>query len=234
MKDTMISKDFIFGAVSGIALMAIIILGYLVLAGAAPSEKGTTVNNKVAANNPTQPTNNQPAQPTNVDIEVTEDDHIRGPKDAEITIVEFSDFQCPFCNRFHDTMKQVLAENDNVRWVYKHFPLDSIHPLARKAAEASECAADQDKFWEYTDELFARQDTMSDATFESIASDLGLNIGTFSNCLDSGTYADKVESEYQLGLQSGVRGTPGNFINGQAVPGAVPYSQIQGIIDSLQ
>ena len=228
--NTPLSKDFIFGVITGVAIMAIAGLFYMSDGSMATKKTGADDQPTAAA-----PTANQPTAPTptNVDIEVGDDDHIRGDKNAEITIVEFSDFQCPFCSRFHQTMQEVMANNDNVRWVYKHFPLDSIHPLARKAAEASECAADQGKFWEYADELFARQSQLSATLFETIASDLGLNTGEFNSCLDSGKYADKVEADYQEGLAAGVRGTPGNFINGQSVAGAVPYSQIQSIIDSL-
>lgn len=229
-----LSKDFIFGVITGVAIMAIIGLFYMSdgeSSGNKTAPLGSGSAPTAAAPTPSNPSHGG-AAPT-AEVEVLEGDHIRGDVNAPITIVEFSDFQCPFCSRFHQTMAEVMANNDNVRWVYKHFPLDSIHPLARKAAEASECAGDQGKFWEYADELFNRQTQISTSLFSSLASDLGLNTGDFDSCLDSGKYADKVEADYQAGLAAGVRGTPGNFINGQALAGAVPYSQIQGIIDSL-
>ncbi len=169
-----------------------------------------------------------------VQIDVLKNDRVRGNFDAPVTIVEWSDFQCPYCSRFHETMKQVMTNYpDQVRWVYKHFPLDSIHPYAKKAAEASECAADQGKFWEYADELFKNQSSINQEYFSKAAEEIGINTNQFNQCLNSGKYKTKVEADYQQGIKSGVRGTPGNFINGRSVPGAVPYEQIKSVIDSL-
>ncbi len=227
------NKDFVFGLVAGIAVMAVIdliIVGAFMFSGkrAFLSDGSGSPTPSVA--------NDQAAAPSGpVDVKVTDADHIRGDKNAKITIVEFSDFQCPFCQRFHTTMQQVMGEyKDGVRWVYKHFPLDSIHPHARKAAEAAECAADQGKFWEYADKLMENQASLGDALYGSIASDLGLNKSKFNDCLASGKMAAVVEGDYQQGLAAGVNGTPGNFINGQSVPGAVPFAQIKSIIDSLK
>lgn len=184
-------------------------------------------NNSVASN---EGTNSSPT----VQIDVSENDHIRGNFNAPITIVEWSDFQCPYCARFHETMKQLMANYpDKVRWVYKHFPLDSIHPYTRKAAEASECAAEQGKFWEYADKLFENQSNINQDYFFKAAEEINLNVSQFNECLNSGKYKSKVDADYQQGVKNGVNGTPGNFINGQSVPGAVPYEQIKSIIDSL-
>jgi len=110
--------------------------------------------------------------------------HVKGNENAPITIVEYSDFQCPYCSRFHSDMNQIMSEYPNdVKWVYKHFPLDSIHPVARKAAEASECAADQDAFWEYADELYDRQSILKESELTTIAQDIKLNMGEFNECL---------------------------------------------------
>lgn len=169
-----------------------------------------------------------------VDVKVAQGDHIRGNANAPVTIVEFSDFQCPYCSRFHDTMSEVMENYPNeVRWVYKHFPLDSIHPAAREAAEASECAGEQNKFWEYNDELFDNQSKIKSSYFPKAAEVVGLNIKQFNECLDSGKYADKVEEDYQEGIKLGVRGTPGGFINGEEIGGAQPYSVLSEMIDSL-
>jgi len=131
-------------------------------------------------------------------------------------------------------MKQVLSEyGDDVRWVYKHFPLDQLHPVARKAAEASECAAEQDKFWEYADLLYENQSDITTAGLSDMAQQLGLDTAVFDSCLDSGKYAGKVEADYQEGIQAGVRGTPGNFINGQVLAGAQPFENIKSMIDSI-
>jgi len=167
-------------------------------------------------------------------VKVAIGDHIRGDVNAPITIVEFSDFQCPYCSRFHDTMNEVMENYPNeVKWVYKHFPLDSIHPTAREAAEASECAGEQNKFWEYNDELFDNQSKIRSSYFPKVAESVGLNLEQFNQCLDSGKYADKVEEDYQEGIELGVRGTPGGFINGEEIGGAQPYSVLSEIIDGL-
>ncbi len=120
-----------------------------------------------------------------------------------------------------------------VKWIYKHFPLDSIHPQARPAAEASECAAEQNKFWEFTDGLFENQLRLGQALYKDLASQFGLDMNQFEDCLDSRKYRNKVTDDASLGSRNGVTGTPGNFINGKLYPGALPFEQMQAIIDSL-
>lgn len=229
----------IFGIVAGIAVASFI--GFMVMLtqqdqNAAEGETAVSQNTNINTSNNTNTakTNPSPTPTAKVDVEVNESDHIRGDVNAPVTIVEWSDFQCPYCSRFHDTMKQVMDNYEGqVRWVYKHFPLDSIHSEAGSAAEASECAGDQDKFWEYTDYLFDNQQSISSSYLKTAAEEIGLNTSEFNTCLDSGKYSDRVESDYQEGINTGVKGTPGNFINGQSVPGAVPYEQITATIDSL-
>lgn len=215
-------KNTFLGLAIGIAVVAAI--GFFIMMGMYMGQK-----NAVEINNKPTPT----PSAAKVDVKVSSDDNIRGNKNAPITIVEFSDFQCPYCSRFHTTMKRVMENYpDKVRWVYKHFPLDSIHPVARKAAEASECAGDQDKFWEYADAVFDSS-RLTESSLLVIAKDIGLNVSKFDSCLKAGTHSAKVEADLQQGSKAGVRGTPGNFINGQSVPGAVPYEQIEAIIESL-
>ncbi|MDA2922801.1 DsbA family protein [Patescibacteria group bacterium AH-259-L07] len=174
----------------------------------------------------------QEAGTTKVSLEVSKDDHVRGESNAAVTLVEFSDFQCPFCNRFHPTVTQILDEYPNsVRWVYKHFPLDAIHPQARPAAEASECAAEQNKFWEFGDALFENQSRLGSDYYSEVAGDLGLNVDKFNECVSSRKYKDRVEADYQLGIRLGVRGTPASFINGELLVGAVPYPSLQSAIE---
>lgn len=174
-----------------------------------------------------------------VEVPVGDSDHIRGNVNAQITIVEYSDLECPFCKRFHVTMKQVLQEyGDKVRWVYKHFPLDQIHPKADKEAEATECAGElggNDKFWEYVDRIFEitpSNNGLDLALLPQIAKDLGLDKAKFESCLASGKYAENVEAQFQEGTRLGVNGTPGSFVNGQPVRGAVPFETLKQIIDS--
>jgi protein-disulfide isomerase/copper chaperone CopZ len=195
---------------------------------------GTIVRNE----NPTLPTNppsKDNTQPTIQTFEITTKDHVKGDFNAPITLVEFSDFECPFCARHYPTLNRILDEyKGKVRLVYKHFPLSSIHPNAQKAAEASECAAEQGKFWEYHDKLFENQRSgFSVEKFKQWAKELGLDTTKFNDCLDSGKYAQKVKDDFQEGLQKGVSGTPSVFVNGELIVGAVPYEVLKQKIDSL-
>ncbi len=161
----------------------------------------------------------------------TEDRHILGNKNAKVTLVEYSDFQCPFCERALPTIKQILADyGDKVNLEYKHFPL-SFHPFAQKAAEASECAAEQGKFWEFHDYAFAHQDTLSLEALTQWGRDLKLNTSAYDSCLASGKYAAKVAADYQAGVALGVQGTPATFVNGVLVSGAQPYSVFKQAVD---
>lgn len=216
--------------------VAIVIAGLLIAGaviftnGSSETEGSKTASLKDAIEG--EEARDQGTNPTPFDI--NDDDNIRGNSDAPITIIEFSDFQCSFCSRFHNTMLQVMDEYpDKVKWVYRHFPLDSIHPVARKAAEASECAGDQNKFWEYSDQLFNQQAKISPDFLKEVAQEIGLNTEEFNQCLDSGKYTSLVEDNLQEGLSVGVRGTPGGFINGQSLGGAVPYEQLKAMIDNL-
>ena len=176
---------------------------------------------------------------------ITSDDHIRGNMDAPITIVEFSDSECPFCKRFHDSMIQVMEEyGDQARWVYKHAPLDSLHRKSRKEAEALECAAElggNDGFWNFVDRLYEitpSNDGLNSAELPKIAEYVGLNTNKFENCLESGKYADKVQSNLNEATTAGLRGTPYSVIitkDGQTIPvsGAYPFEQMKSMIDSL-
>lgn len=131
-------------------------------------------------------------------------DHVRGNPKASITIEEYSDFECPFCGQYYPIIKQVLANySDKVRFVYKHFPLN-FHPQAQKAAEASECAGEQGKFWEMHDKIFENQSGLSIEGLKRFATELRLNSQKFNTCLDSGKYAEKVRANYQEGVVRGV------------------------------
>ena len=165
----------------------------------------------------------------------TEEEHTRGNLEAPVTIVEFSDFQCPFCSRFHPTVQQILEDYpEQVRWVYKHFPLDSIHSQARPAAEASECVFEQkgnEGFWQFADGLFDNQSRLGEDLYKELAQSLGVSINEFENCISSRKYKDHVEADYQEGIKAGVRGTPGSFVNGESVSGAVPYETLKTAIE---
>lgn len=166
---------------------------------------------------------------------VSSSDYIRGSDNAKITLIEYSDFECPFCLRHEPTIKKILSEYaGKVKLVYRHFPL-SFHPQAQKAAEAYECAGEQGKAYEMHDKIFEANaaQNMSIDTWKKIAKDLKLNATKFNDCLDSGKYVSKIQDEQNGGIQAGVEGTPATFVNGRMVSGAVPYEQFKSIIDSV-
>jgi protein-disulfide isomerase len=167
--------------------------------------------------------------------EVTDEDHVRGNLDkAKVVLVEYSDFECPFCGRHHPTMEAISEKyGDDVAWVWRHFPLTNIHPQAIPAAEASECANEQGKFWEMSDELILNQTNLNRDTYDRIAGNLGLNTGDFADCLDSGKYKSLISKQQAGGAAAGVTGTPATFVNGSLVSGAVPLAQFESIIDGL-
>lgn len=220
------------GAALGIGALGIV--GFLVLLpGAIKGQDNTPSPATAPPAAPAPAPVPEPQQPPGpVNITVTADDHVRGPENAKVTIVEWSDFQCPFCSRFHPTIQQAITEYPNdVRWVYRHFPLESIHPNARPSAEASECAAEQGKFWEFADAMFAAQEKLGAAFYEETARALGLELDQFKECVSSKKYEDKVRTQESSGLAVGVRGTPGSFVNGIELGGAVPYAQVKALIE---
>lgn len=162
-----------------------------------------------------------------------EEQHLLGNKDAKVKLVVYSDFQCPFCGRAYPILMKVVKDyGDKISFEFKQFPLSSIHPFAQKAAEASECAAEQNKFWEFHNKDFENQQSLSLSELKVWAGEIGLNTETFNSCLDSGKYASKVQVDLQAGEKLGVNGTPTTFINGQSVVGAQPYEAFKAIIDA--
>jgi len=155
----------------------------------------------------------------------------RGAADAPVTIVEFSDFQCPFCGRAAGTIEQLLNEYPGkIKLVYMNFPL-SFHPNAQKAAEAFECAAEQGKAYEMHDKMFANQNALSVENLEAYAEQLGMDKTAFSNCLRNGEKAQAVSAQVDLGTQYGVDGTPTFFINGKKVVGAQPIDVFRNAVN---
>ncbi len=171
-------------------------------------------------------------EPFRVDIDIA-GAPVTGPDDAAITLIEFSDFECPYCKSFNPTLERVKDEyGDQIRVVFLQFPLREIHPDAQKAAEASLCAFDQGKFWEAHDLYFAEQDSLDVAGLKEKADRLGLDRDAFDACLDGGKYVDRVEADVRLGNGVGVGGTPAVFINGRPLPGgAVPFEMVAELID---
>jgi protein-disulfide isomerase len=152
-------------------------------------------------------------------------DNMLGPENAKVTIIEYSDFECPFCSRAKPTIDQILEKYpDDVKVIFKHMPLTQLHPYAQKAAEAAECAADQGKFWEMHDMLFDNQDNLYTTSLKEYAKDLGLDTEQFNACLDSGAMKARIDKDAQEAQSAGVRGTPAFFVNGRLISGAQPFT----------
>ena len=175
-----------------------------------------------------------PVQVAKADLEIRDGDHVLGNPNAKVAVIEYSDFECPFCGRlFSDAVlkiKENFVKSGDVKFVYRHFPLRSIHQQAQKAAEASECASEQGKFWEYHDVIFEQQASLSENNLKLWAKELGLNSNQFDSCLDSGKYSARVDIDYNEGLTLGVNGTPATFVNGKLISGAVPYEEFERAI----
>lgn len=156
----------------------------------------------------------------------------RGAEDAAVTIVEFSDFECPYCQKATSVLDQLIASHgDRVRLVYRHYPLDNLHPHARKAAEAALCAQEQNKFWPMHDQMFASQRSLGVDGLKALAVAAGLESEAFDTCLDSGRHAAAVEADFQAGTRAGVERTPAFFINGRYMSGAPTYEALAEVIE---
>jgi protein-disulfide isomerase len=166
------------------------------------------------------------------DVTVSPDDAVLGAANAPVTVVEFSDFQCPFCARVMPTLKRIRETyGDRVRIVWKDFPLTSIHPQAFKAAEAGQCAREQGKFWELHDRMFTNQQALEPDALKKYAADAGVDTARFNACLDSSKYGERVQEHMGLGTKLGVSSTPTTFVNGRLVSGAQPYEVFASIVD---
>ncbi|KAA3644115.1 MAG: DsbA family protein [Chloroflexi bacterium] len=175
----------------------------------------------------------EPQELPRYDVPV-DDDPVLGNEDAPVTIIEFSDFECPFCTRFHnDTFSQIIENyGDEVRFVYRDFPLTSIHPEAFPAAEAANCAGEQGQYWEYHDKLFVGgPQALSSETYIRYAEELALDMEGFQECVETGRYREEVQADLDFAAQLGVRSTPTFFINGIAVVGAQPFSTFAEVIE---
>ena len=167
----------------------------------------------------------------------TSDDPKKGPDNAKITLVEFSDFQCQFSKESYLVIEKLLQRYpDDIKFIYRDFPVDSIHSFARKAAEAGACAHEQDKFWEYHDKIFENQEALNNEDgqiFYKIAKDAGLDEKLFTTCFGFGKYKQEVEEDFQAGVSAGLRGTPTWFFNGQKVEGSLSLETFEKIIQEL-
>lgn len=228
--------SFSFGLVAGIALVSVIMLMAGGLPGTAGKVAGEFKQNDYNAPVVAQPTAGDQAQPVAANVTpIQPDEYLRGNPSATVDVIEYSDFECPFCLRHLPSIERLMDEyGDRIRLAYRHFPLNSRHPQAQKAAEASECAGEQGKFWEMHDVIFDANaaGAMSAAKWKELAGTLGLDTAQFNTCLDSGQYASKVSQQAADGAAAGVQGTPATFVNGQLVSGAVPYEQLQQLVEA--
>lgn len=202
----------------------------------------------VGANNAVAPAGQQPLPPqTADDVErPTAEDWVKGDRNAEIALIEYSDLECPYCKDFHATAQKLVDEyKGDLMWVFRHYPL-SFHANAQKEAEAAECAGSlggNELFWKYIDTIYERT-TATGTGFAldklaPLAKELGLNEAKFTECLDSEQFADKVTAQMDGGTKVGVSGTPGNILlnvktgKTRLIPGAVPFEQIKAEVDAL-
>lgn len=178
---------------------------------------------------------------------VTKEDYVRGNRNARIAILEWSDTQCPYCKSFHPTVQQITNEYSNdIMWVYRHFPLDQIHPNARAEAVASECAAKQGgeaKFWAFIDRVYetaSAGDRSGATTLPEIAKSIGLNVANFNTCLNSQEAKDAVQADFEAGIAAGIGGTPGVLLfdtktgDYEEIQGAVPYASLKKSIEDFK
>ena len=232
-------------AIIAISVVSAFLGGYVI--GGETVEPKEIIVRETIQNSQPQPTSQQQFGPQIIRNISLDDDPMKGNPDAPITIVEFSDFQCPFCAKFHETTLPQLEQNyiqtGKVNFVYRDFPIQGIHPNAAPAALASECADDQGKFWEMHDMIFEGQQVWKDlpisqsvALYKQYASELGLDSSEFDSCLDSGKHLEEIQNDLNDGRMYGVSGTPGFFVGNEdigftPISGAQPYSTFQRVID---
>lgn len=236
MSDTIAIKKSTFHLL--LAALVVVLMTTSFLAGYSIGSSGRTAQIVAAPsqNGGTQ----QPQVPSRISVS-TDDDPVKGAANAKVTVIEFSDFQCPFCSRFFSQsfgqIEKDYIDTGKVLFVYRDFPLDSIHPQAVPGALAANCANEQGKFWEYHDKIFQNQESMSDASYKAWAAELGLNTQQFNQCYDSKKYQSEVQKDFQDGAAAGVSGTPTFFIGSpskgyQQLVGAQPFAVIKQVIDA--
>jgi protein-disulfide isomerase len=170
-------------------------------------------------------------EPPRYELQALTGETSSGPADAPVTIVEYADYQCPYCKRSHPGLVRLLADyGEKVRYVYRDFPLN-FHPRAVPAAVAARCAGEQDNYWDYHNNLLEMEGDLSDDDLKQRAEQIGLNVDEFSACLTAGRYEDTIQAAFESGQKLGVTGTPSYFINGRMKVGAVPYEQLKEIVD---
>jgi protein-disulfide isomerase len=225
---------FVFGLVTGIAL-AFILGGGMPTLSLGSGDNSDVVRTFDVDDEDDDDTGNGAVAAATLEP-VTGDEWIRGDiENAAVVLVEYSDFECPFCSRHHPTMEQVMDEyGDDVAWVYRHFPL-SFHAEAEPSALAAECVgnlAGNDAFWEFADAAFDNNDSLSDDLYLELALEAGVSESDFTECYENETYASAISDDQSSGSAAGVSGTPATFVNGVLVSGAVPFESFASLIDA--
>jgi protein-disulfide isomerase len=227
---------------------AIVIAG-LIIAGAIYYNKDGSTSQPEKSSQEKEPQTAQipPSSPIENIAPISDKDHILGNPEAQVSIITFTDFECPFCKRFHLTMKQIMEDygkTGKIKWVLRHFPLEQLHSKAKNEAIASECAAElggNEKFWQYVDRIFEitpGNDGLDLAELPKIAEHISLNKTQFENCLKSGKFDQRIKENIENAIKSGALGTPYSIIIGQkgekaVIPGALPYESVKEEIDKM-
>jgi len=220
-----------YAAVSVLTFFAGIIVGYIIWGSGLLPKLGSSSSTAAQANGPVveAPT----AQPKYTRYKIPSDGfHTLGPANAPITIVEFSDYQCPFCRRWHDEVYQNLltAYPGKIKFVYRNLPLTSIHPDAQGAAEAAMCAGEQNVYWQYHDKLFSSE-VLGSGAYTQYAKELNLDMTAFEACVSQEKYKKQIQADSDFALNLGISSTPTFFINGLAIVGAQPLEVFKQVID---
>ena len=229
-------RSHVYAALLPLAFVVGLAVGYIFWGRSTPAApESTTANTEQAQAAEAQTESQAQAAPQEVQrYDVPEDDDpVYGPDEAPITIIEFSDFECPYCRRWHlEVWPQIEATyGDQIRLVYRDFPLTSIHPNATPAAAAANCAGEQGSYWEYNQLLFSMELGLDKNAYEQYAANLGLDMDAFNACLDSGRQNDEIMADYEYAANLGVRSTPTFFVNGIPLVGAQPFEVFQQVID---
>jgi protein-disulfide isomerase len=227
----MIPLAFVVGLSVGFILWGRASGSQRAVAAAGTSSSGAQANSSGSGNS-SQVAQANPTSIPRYDIPLDDDPRL-GPDNAAITIVEFSDYECPYCRKFHSEVFHQLMDDypDQIQFVYRDFPLTSIHPNAFDAAMAANCAGEQDVYWQYHDLLFGASLGLSAEAYTSYASQLDLDTTAFKQCLNTKKYQDEIQSDYDFAAQLGIRSTPTFFINGIPIVGAQPLEIFRSVID---
>lgn len=222
-------RSHFYAALIPVTFMVGLAVGYLFWGRNANTGPAPTTADSV---NTAQAAPSAPQEVTRYNIS-EDDDPVYGPAEAAITIIEFSDYECPYCRRWHVEVWPQIQEvyGDQVRLVYRDFPLTTIHANATPAAAAANCAGKQGHYWEYSERLFSMELGLSISAYEQYASEMDLDMNDFTACLESGDQNDEVMADYEYAANLGVRSTPTFFVNGIPLVGAQPFDVFQNLID---